>query len=136
MLRPEWAVPEVDLDRPSASRMYDYLLGGSHNVRVDRETAQQMLALAPEAALAAHANRAFLRRAVEALVDAGIRQFLDIGSGIPTRGNVHEIAQFYAPESRVVYVDIDPVAVAHGNQILSDDPNCCSIQGDLRQPEQ
>ena len=135
MQRPEWAVPEVDLDRPSASRMYDYLLGGSHNVPVDRELADQMLRLAPEAAEAAHANRAFLHRAVRMLVDAGIRQFLDIGSGIPTRGNVHEIAQRLAPESRVVYVDVDPIAVAQGNQILAGNPSCLAVHGDLRHPK-
>src|SRR5205809_6207413 len=98
MERPEWLVSDIDLDRPSAARVYDYLLGGSHNVQADRDFAEQMLKLAPEAAEAAHANRAFLRRAVRTLVDAGVRQFLDIGSGIPTQGNVHEIAQRYAPE--------------------------------------
>jgi SAM-dependent methyltransferase len=122
------------LDRPSASRIYDYLLGGSHNVKVDRDLAEQLLRLAPEAAEAAHANRAFLRRAVRMLVDAGIRQFLDVGSGIPTRGNVHEVAQRYAPDSRVVYVDIDPVAVAQGNQILAGNPSCVAIAGDVRRP--
>jgi SAM-dependent methyltransferase len=94
-----------------------------------------MLALAPEAAEAAHANRAFLRRAVRALTDSGIRQFLDVGSGIPTQGNVHEIAQRYAPESRVVYVDIDPIAVSHGAQILSGNPLCAAVQGDVRKPQ-
>jgi SAM-dependent methyltransferase len=135
MERPEWAVPDIDLDRPSVSRVYDYLLGGSYNVQADRDFAEQVLKLAPEAAEAARANRAFLRRAVQALVEAGIRQFLDIGSGIPTRGNVHEIAQKYAPDSRVVYVDIDPIAVAHGTQILAGRPGTAAIQGDLRRPE-
>lgn len=134
MERPEWAVSDIDLERPSASRVYDYLLGGSHNVQVDRDFAEQMLKLAPEAAEAAHANRAFLRRAVQSLVDDGIRQFLDIGSGIPTRGNVHEVAHRYASDSRVVYVDIDPIAVAHANQILTRQPGTAAIQGDLRQP--
>jgi SAM-dependent methyltransferase len=136
MQRPEWAVPEVDLEQPSASRMYDYLLGGSHNVRADRELADQMLKLAPEACAAAQANRAFLRRAVTTLADAGIRQFLDIGSGIPTRGNVHEVAQRHAADCRVAYVDIDPIAVAHSNQMLAGNPGCVAIQGDLRQPGQ
>jgi SAM-dependent methyltransferase len=132
---PEWTVPEIDLDRPSAARVYDYLLGGSHNVQADRDFAEQVLKLAPEAAEAAHANRAFLRRAVRTLVDAGVRQFLDLGSGIPTQGNVHEIAQRYAPGSRIVYVDIDPIAVGHGTQILSGNPHCAAVQGDLRRPE-
>ena len=135
MERPDWAVSDIDLDRPSASRVYDYLLGGSHNIQVDRDFAEQILTLAPEAAEAAHANRAFLRRAVHSLIDDGIRQFLDIGSGIPTRGNVHEVAQRLAPESRVVYVDIDPIAVAHGNHLLERHPETASILGDLRKPE-
>jgi hypothetical protein len=134
MDRPGWAASDIDLERPSASRVYDYLLGGSHNVQVDRDFAEQMLKLAPEAAEAAHANRAFLRRAVQSLADDGIRQFLDIGSGIPTRGNVHEVAHEYAPGSRVVYVDIDPIAVAHANQVLSGQPGTAAIQGDLRRP--
>src|SRR5262245_23159185 len=98
-----------DLYKPSASRVYDYLLGGSHNFEVDRDVARQVLRLAPEAAQAAAANRHFMARAVRHLIDRGVRQFLDIGSGIPTVGNVHEIAHRYAPDSRVVYVDIDPV---------------------------
>ncbi|HKT03865.1 MAG TPA: SAM-dependent methyltransferase [Rugosimonospora sp.] len=125
---------EFDLYKPSASRVYDYLLGGSHNFEVDRDVARQMLRLAPEAAQAAAANRHFMARAVRYLVDQGITQFLDIGSGIPTVGNVHEIAQRYAPDSRVVYVDIDPVAVMHSRHILDGDRRCAVIQGDLRDP--
>lgn len=132
--RPAWAPPQLDLDHPSAARVYDYLLGGSHNFRADREVGDRMLALAPEAREAAQANRAFLRRAVRYLTEIGIRQFLDIGSGIPTRGNVHEIAQRYAPSSRVVYVDIDPVAVAHSQAILAGDPNSAAVSEDLRRP--
>jgi SAM-dependent methyltransferase len=124
----------LDPSRASASRIYDYLLGGSQNFKVDREVAEQMLQLVPEAAEAALANRSFLRRAVRALIDAGIRQFLDIGSGIPTLGNVHEIAHRHAPNSRVVYVDNDPVAVAHSAHILGADKRYVAIQGDLRDP--
>ena len=135
MEHPPWVPAELDLDQPSASRVYDYLLGGAHNFQSDRELANQLLQMAPEAAEAAQANRAFLRRAVAFLVRAGIRQFLDLGSGIPTRGNVHEIAHRDAPNSRVVYVDIDPVAVTHSRQLLIDEPLCTAVAGDLRQPE-
>ena len=135
MQRPDWAPESVDIERPSVARMYDYYLGGSHNFAVDRSTAQAMIAVVPDAPLMAQANRAFLRRAVQFLVDAGIRQFLDIGSGIPTVGNVHEIAQCAAPESRVVYVDSDPVAVAHSHEILAGNDLTVVLQEDLRRPE-
>jgi hypothetical protein len=116
--------------------MYDYFLGGAHNFAVDRQMADQLIAAYPETQLIAQANRAFLRRAVEFLVDTGVRQFLDIGSGVPTVGHVHEIAQRAAPESRVVFVDIDPVAVAHSRQILADNDHTAVIQEDIRRPEQ
>jgi hypothetical protein len=92
------------------ARIYDYVLGGSHNFAVDRETAHKILAVMPDAAMVAQANRAFPHRAVRFLIGAGVRQLLDIGSGIPTLGNVHEIARKAAPEARVAYIDIDPVA--------------------------
>ncbi|WP_018721460.1 SAM-dependent methyltransferase [Salinispora fenicalii] len=135
MRRPDWAPDDIDIERPSVARMYDYYLGGSHNFAVDRAAAQAMVAAVPEAPLMAQANRAFLRRAVHFLVDAGIRQFLDIGSGIPTVGNVHEIVQQVAPESRVVYVDTDPVAVAHSQEILADNNQATVLQEDLRHPD-
>ncbi|MDG4832231.1 SAM-dependent methyltransferase [Solwaraspora sp. WMMD1047] len=136
MQRPDWAPDNVDIERPSVARMYDYYLGGSHNFAVDREAAQAVISVVPDAPLMAQANRAFLRRAVQFLVDAGIRQFLDIGSGIPTVGNLHEIAQRAAPESRVVYVDSDPVAVAHSREILAGNDQTVVIQEDFRRPEQ
>jgi SAM-dependent methyltransferase len=132
MERPDWAPEGIDVNRPSAARMYDYWLGGSHNFAVDRDIARNITALVPDTALIMQANRAFLNRAVRFLVDQGIRQFLDLGSGIPTLGNVHEVAQKAAPESRVVYVDIDPVAVAHSRLILADNPNAIVIGDDLR----
>ncbi|MCN0151341.1 SAM-dependent methyltransferase [Salinispora arenicola] len=135
MRRPDWAPDDIDIERPSVARMYDYYLGGSHNFAVDRAAAQTMVAAVPEAPLMAQANRAFLRRVVHFLVNAGVRQFLDIGSGIPTVGNVHEIAQQAAPESRVVYVDIDPVAVAHSQEILAGNDRATVVQEDLRHPE-
>ncbi|MEJ3745266.1 SAM-dependent methyltransferase [Actinomycetes bacterium KLBMP 9797] len=135
MRRPDWAPESIDIERPSGARMYDYYLGGSHNFAVDRAAAQAMIAALPEIPLMAQANRAFLRRAVRYLVDAGIRQFLDLGSGIPTVGNVHEIAQGMAPDARVVYVDIDPVAVAHSRHLLGRNDRAVAIQEDIRHPE-
>jgi SAM-dependent methyltransferase len=134
--RPRWAPDGVDLSRPSPARVYDVHLGGSHNVAADREAASQVTRFMPELPLILRANRSFLGRAVRFLVDAGVTQFLDLGSGIPTVGNVHEIAQRADPNCRVVYVDIDPVAVAHGRHILADNANAAAIEGDLRQPNQ
>ena len=127
---------EVDLTRPSAARVYDYYLGGAHNFAVDREMAEQAIGLWPDLPLIMQANRAFLRRAVRFCVDAGIRQFLDLGSGIPTAGNVHEVAQAAVPDARVVYVDSDPVAVAYSRSILAENPLTAAVQADLRKPEQ
>jgi SAM-dependent methyltransferase len=132
--RPSWAPGEIDIARPSIARMYDYLLGGSHNFAADRLAADQALRHMPELVPVMHANRAFLRRAVRFLIAAGVRQFLDLGSGIPTVGNVHEVAHRDDPEARVVYVDIDPVAVAHSQAILADHPGATAIQADLRDP--
>lgn len=134
MDRPEWAPNEIDIDSPSASRMYDYYLGGSHNFAADRQVAERALAILPDIPLLAQLNRAFLRRAVAYCVEAGARQFLDVGSGIPTLGNVHEVAQRAAPGARVMYVDIDPVAVAHSRAILAGNPQADVIQADLRRP--
>jgi SAM-dependent methyltransferase len=114
--------------------MYDYYLGGSHNFAVDRELAEKLLAVLPEGVHIARANRAFLRRAVRYCVGAGIRQLIDIGSGIPTVGNVHEVAQQLAPDSRVVYVDIDPVAVEHSRHLLAGNERATAVSGDLRDP--
>jgi hypothetical protein len=124
------------LDRPSAARMYDYFLGGYHNFEVDRKAAEQAIAIWPDFPLILRANRAFLRRAVRYLVDQGVEQFLDIGSGIPTVGNVHEVAQQANPAARVVYVDNDPVAVAHSRILLQESPRATIIQADVRQPQQ
>ena len=134
MERPAWAPAELDLDRPNAARMYDYYLGGSHNFAVDRELAGRVLEAWPDMPRAAQANRAFLRRAVRFLAERGVRQFLDIGSGIPTVGNVHEVAQAAAPDARVVYVDTDPVAVAHSRAILAGDAQTAVVQADGRDP--
>ncbi|MBV9161557.1 MAG: SAM-dependent methyltransferase [Pseudonocardiales bacterium] len=132
MEKPSWASDDLDIERPSPARVYDYYLGGSHNFVVDRRMARQAIDLWPELPLIMQANRAFLRRSVRYLVRQGITQFLDIGSGIPTEGNVHEVAQAASPQSRVVYVDIDPVAVAHSRAMLPGNSRADIIQADLR----
>ena len=120
---------------PSIACVYDYLLGGSHNFAADQEAARQFLDRWPDAPVTMRQNRAFLGRAVRYLAaEAGIRQFLDIGSGIPTMGNVHEIAQQAAPGARVVYVDNDAVAVQHSRAILARNDDAIAIQADLRRP--
>lgn len=133
--RPDWAPGEIDLDRPSAARVYDYYLGGSHNVAADREMAREAIAMWPELPLVMQANRAFLRRAVRYCIEQGVRQFLDIGSGIPTVGNVHEVAQQAASDARVVYVDVDPVAVSHSRALLAGNDLATVVQADLRTPD-
>jgi hypothetical protein len=111
---PEPAVPDLDTTRPHMARIYDYFLGGKNHFASDRETADQLLKTNPSLRTSALENRAFLARAVRYLVaQAGIRQFLDVGTGLPTANNVHEVAQAIAPESRVVYVDNDPMVLAH-----------------------
>lgn len=126
---------EVDLDKPNAARVYDYYLGGSHNFAVDRQMGDEAIAMWPELPQIMQANRAFLRRAVHYCVEQGIRQFLDLGSGIPTVGNVHEVAQLAAPGTRVVYVDTDPVAVAYSKNLLADNPDADIVRADARKPE-
>jgi hypothetical protein len=130
----DWVPKEIDTKLPSSARIYDYLLGGAHNFRIDRTAAEDLLRVVP-ANLMAAMNRDFLRRAVDYLVtECGIRQFLDLGSGIPTVGNVHEIAQAIDPTCRVVYVDIEPVAVAHSELLLADNPYAAAVQADMCLP--
>jgi SAM-dependent methyltransferase len=135
MNRPSWVPAEVDLTRPSAARVYDYYLGGSHNLEVDRRMAREAIALWPDLPAIMQSNRAFLRRAVRYVAERGITQFLDIGSGIPTVGNVHEAAQQIDPEARVVYVDSDPIAVAHSRAILAGNERTAVVQADLRESD-
>lgn len=127
---------DLQPERPSAARIYDYLLGGYHNFESDRVAARRFAEFLPSMPLYMQANRAFLRRVVNYLIGEGVRQFLDIGSGIPTVGNVHEVAQRAEPAARVVYVDIDPVAVRHSEEILKDNTKAAVIQADLRRPEE
>ncbi|MFK0235441.1 SAM-dependent methyltransferase [Streptomyces vinaceus] len=135
MERPAWAPPGIDISVPSVSRIYDYYLGGSHNFEVDRQAARRAMEFLPGLPKIMQANRAFMRRAVRYAVAQGVTQFLDIGSGIPTFGNVHEIAQAASPEARVVYVDHDPVAVAHSRAVLAGNERTGIVAADLRKPQ-
>ena len=129
---------EVDTSRPHTARMYDYFLGGKDNFAADRELADQVLVTTPSARIAARENRAFLGRAVRFLAkEAGIRQFLDIGTGLPAAGNTHEVAQAATPDARVVYADNDPLVLTHARALLTSSPEgrTAYIQADLRQPE-
>lgn len=121
-------------DRPNAARIYDYLLGGYNNFAVDRIAGDRVVQLFPDARAAMQANRAFLRRSVTFLADNGIDQFLDLGSGIPTVGNVHEVAHQVNRAARVVYVDLDPVAIHHSRAILRANPQVSALEADIRQP--
>jgi len=125
----------IDTSVPNPARVYDYLLGGKDNYPTDREVAEQIVAIAPVARDVVRDNRAFLRRVVRFLTrEAGIRQFIDLGSGLPTQGNVHEIAQAIAPDAGVVYVDNDAMVVTHSRALLAD-ANTIAIQADLREPD-
>jgi len=134
---PEATMAGIDTSRPHPARMYDYFIGGKDNFAADRETAEKMLAAVPGARTGARENRAFLGRAVRYLVEeAGIRQFLDIGTGLPTTNSVHEVAQAIDPAARVVYVDNDPLVLAHARALLrsSAEGRTAYIQADLRDP--
>jgi hypothetical protein len=131
-----WVPPGVDTKRANVARVYDYWLGGSHNFLADQDAARAVVAVVPGAREAARDNRAFLGRAVRFLAASGIHQFLDIGSGIPTEGNVHEVAQRASPGARVVYADVDQVAVAHSRAILAGNASAAVIEADLREPQE
>jgi hypothetical protein len=127
-----------DTSVPHFARIYDYWLGGKDNFAVDRAAGDQAIRAFPDIAVSARANRAFLARAVRFLAgEAGIRQFLDIGTGIPTGNNTHQVAQFVAPESRVVYVDNDPFILSHARALLASRPEGGTeyFEADLRDPE-
>jgi SAM-dependent methyltransferase len=129
--------PEIDTSRPHPARMYDYGIGGKNHFAADRELAEKIFAAWPTGRVSGRENRAFLGRAVRYLAaEAGIRQFLDIGTGLPTTNNVHEVAQAAAPSSRVVYVDNDPLVLAHARALLTSAPagRTAYIQADLREP--
>ncbi|MFI9642640.1 SAM-dependent methyltransferase [Micromonospora sp. NPDC051925] len=121
---------------PNVARMYDYFLGGCHNFAADRAAAEQVLRIFPDTGISAQANRHFLRRAVRHAAELGVRQFLDIGAGLPTQGNVHEIVRRVTPDSTVVYVDYDQVAVAYARRLLPVDHRTAVVRGDLRHPDE
>jgi hypothetical protein len=130
------ALPFVNASMPNVARIYDYLLGGKDNYSADREAAVGLMRLIPDALAACRHNRHFLKSAVEFLAgEAGIRQFIDIGTGLPTQGNVHEIACGIDPDARVLYADYDPVVVSHAQALLASDKSVVAINGDLRRPD-
>jgi hypothetical protein len=129
------AAPEIDPNRPNVARMYDYWLGGKDNFQADRDATERAAKRNPNARLCALANRGFLGRAVRFLAGQGIRQFLDVGSGLPAVGNVHEVAQSVEPGARTVYVDYDPIVSQHGRALLATDERTTMVQMDLRNPE-
>ncbi len=132
----EFGGPEFSPRTPNITRIYDYLLDGKDNFADDRFAAEQLLDAVPEARVAAKANRAFLGRAVCFLAeDCGIRQFIDIGTGPPTQGAVHEAAHEYASDARVLYVDYDPIVTAHARALLADNETVMAVNGDLRYPD-
>jgi hypothetical protein len=131
----EQAPHGVDSTIPNIARIYDYLLGGKDNFAADRAAAEHFLAVVPDIAAIAADNRAFLGRAIRYLAaEAGIRQFLDLGGGLPTLSNVHQIAQQVAPDAHVAYIDYDPVVVRHGEALLANGSNVAMAQADLTQP--
>jgi S-adenosyl methyltransferase len=131
----DWGPRPLDRERANGARMYDYLLGGGHNFAVDRQAVKQLLAINPEAAQVARSNRQFVVRTVRFCLERGIDQFLDLGSGVPTAGNVHEIAQAAVPGARVLYVDNEPIAVAATHGLLRGNESADVLYADLRQPD-
>ncbi|MGW2636093.1 SAM-dependent methyltransferase [Streptomyces sp. NPDC001348] len=127
---------QIDTSRPHPARMYDWYLGGKDNYPVDEEMGRQMLALDPRVPVMARVNRAFMHRATRWLAQQGVRQFLDVGTGIPTEPNLHQIAQRIAPDSRVVYCDNDPIVLAHAAALLrgTDEGVTEYLQADVRDP--
>jgi S-adenosyl methyltransferase len=131
-------MPDFDTSVPHVARVYDYWLGGKDNFAADREMGERTLQAYPNLVFSVRANRAFLARTVRFLAgSAGIRQFLDIGTGIPTANNTHEVAQRVAPDSRIVYVDNDPIVLSHAKALLKSDPRgaCAYLDADLRDPD-
>lgn len=137
MSRDEWVPVGVDPTKPSVARVYDYFIGGKDNFAVDRQVAEMALKVTPDGPEAGRGNRAFLRRVVRYLAgEAGIRQFLDLGSGLPSQGNVHQVAKEVRDGVHVVYVDNDPMVLAHGRALLCEADTATVIQADIRNPEE
>jgi hypothetical protein len=135
-----WPAPQrvleagIDFDNANAARMYDYFLGGAHNFAVDREMGERVVAANPDVIAWAQGNRAFLTQVVRYCAEQGVRQFLDLGSGIPTVSPVHEVARSVIPEARVAYVDFEPVAVAHSRDLLAGVEGVTITRADIRDP--
>ncbi|MFI6889056.1 SAM-dependent methyltransferase [Streptosporangium canum] len=126
----------VDPRIPNAARMYDYFLDGKDNFQADRDLAELVLSVLPETRDGTRENRRLIGRVVEYLVGRGVRQFLDLGSGLPAQQNVHEVALRLAPDARVVYVDSDPVVCAHGRALLAEGDRVAMVRGDARRPQE
>jgi SAM-dependent methyltransferase len=131
----DWIPPTIDMSTPSPARMYDYALGGKDNFSVDRDAVDRVAGHFPEFRAVAQANRGFLVRAVHAMAEAGVRQFLDLGTGIPTAPSVHEVASRVLPDCRVVYVDNDPIVMAHTRARQASRPGVGTLMEDLRDPK-
>ncbi|WP_433894755.1 SAM-dependent methyltransferase [Streptomyces sp. CA-111067] len=129
-----FSADQIDTSRPHPARMYDFYLGGWDNYEVDREAAQTVIDILPDIVPAARANREFLQRAVRFLAESGIRQIIDIGTGIPTSPNTHEVAQAVSPDIRIAYVDNDPIVATHAGARLTGTGNTGFFLGDVRQP--
>jgi hypothetical protein len=126
---------KIDPTTPHLARVYDYILGGKDNFGADREAGEKLLEVAPDSRQLAHAQRAFLVRSVRFMAEAGVHQFVDLGTGIPTSPNVHEVARSVYPSARVVYVDFDPLVVVHNRALLATDDGVLAIEGDIRRPD-
>ena len=128
--------PPIDTSKPHPARMYDYYLGGKDNYPVDSEAAQRVISLFPEIGIGARINRNFMNRACRLLAERGVRQFLDIGTGIPTEPNLHQVVQAVAPDARVVYVDNDPIVLRHAEALLRSTPEGVTkyVEADAREP--
>jgi hypothetical protein len=135
-LLPDWLPPEIDQTKPHPARMYDYMLGGKNHFEVDRQAAEVAMQAAPAARAMVLENRAFLGRAVRHLAQAGITQFLDIGTGLPGEGNTGEVARAIQPDVRVAYVDYDPIVAVHSRALLAgDDSRTAVVLADVREPK-
>jgi hypothetical protein len=132
---PTWVPPDIDITKPSPARMYDYALGGKDNFEVDRKAVEQVATVLPDFRHLARINRRFLVTAVELMSQAGIKQFIDIGTGIPTSPNVHEMAREHHADARVVYVDNDPMVMAHNRALRATVDGVITVQHDARQPD-
>ncbi len=130
----EQVPPGVDASKPNPARMYDRYLGGTANFQADRDAVDRIIDLVPEIRDAAWANRGFLQRAVRWMAERGIRQFIDLGAGLPTQRCTHEVARGIVPDARVLYTDNDPGVIAHGHEILAGVPGTAVVEADFRQP--